>query len=288
MMPGKEGAINIEEAKGQPPEAKLQTSAKLGRRARARRRKLAARFNFRSGEFESVKQNDFEDLSVKELRQVYVKSGWPEVKAQTQDDVVSEPCVDNMCPPGLDWIDSEAPNRTARNPEVNCFFDIDESVEGPKDGKDGILNMAWRSEPEDWNNKKWVKVKSIVDSGASAPVAPPDMLPNVTVHESPGSKRGQRFSSASKHKLRNLGEQRILACTEEGEDTEILFQIADISKPLVSVSAICERGNRVLFGRAGGVVINIKTGSQIPFYKENGVYVLSMWMQDADADFGRR
>ena len=137
-------------------------------------------------------------------------------------------------------------------------------------------------------SEKWVKVKCIMDSGASAPVAPPDMLPNVAIRESPGSKRGQRFSSASKHKLKNLGEQRILACTEEGEATEVLFQIADISKPLVSVSAICERGNRVLFGRAGGVVINIKSGKQIPFYKENGVYVLYMWMQDADASFRRQ
>ena len=104
-----------------------------------------------------------------------------------------------------------------------------------------------------------------MDSGASAPVAPPDMLPNVTVREFPGSKRGQRFSSASKHKLRNLGEQRILTCTEDGEGTEVLFQIANISKPLVSVSGICEQGNRVLFGRAGGVLINIKTGKKIRF-----------------------
>ena len=152
--------------------------------------------------------------------------------------------------------------------------------------KDGdLMNLSWRSEPEEWNRQNWVKVKSIVDSGASAPVAPPSMLPNVTVRESPGSKRGQKFSSASKHKLRNLGEQRILACTEEGETTEVLFQVADISKPLVSVSAICEQGNRVIFGRSGGVVVNMKSGKQIPFYKENGVYVLSMWFQDSDEGF---
>ena len=181
-------------------------------------------------------------------------------------------------PPGLE----------AKGFDLCCFNDIDGNMDQEEGGKDETLSMAWKSEPEEWNNQKWVKVKSIMDSGASAPVAPPDMLPHVTVRESPGSKRGQTFSSASKHKLKNLGEQRIYTCTEEGEETEILFQIADISKPLVSVSSICEKGNRVLFGRAGGVVINGKTGAQIPFYKENGVYVLSMWMQDADADFGRR
>ena len=124
----------------------------------------------------------------------------------------------------------------------------------------------------------------MVDSGASAPVAPPTMLPNVTVRPSPGSKRGQKFTSASKHKLNNLGEQRIMACTEEGDEGEVLFQIADVSKPLVSVSSICERGNRVIFGKSGGVVYNLKTGSQVPFYRRNGIYVLSMWLQDSDAD----
>ena len=85
-----------------------------------------------------------------------------------------------------------------------------------------------------------------------------------------------------------MGEQRILACTEDGETKEVLFQIADISKPLVSVSAICERGNRVIFGRSGGVVVNLQSGKQIPFYRENGVYVLNMWLQDSDEGFARQ
>ena len=129
-----------------------------------------------------------------------------------------------------------------------------------------------------------MKVDSVVDSGASAPVAPPSMLPNVVVVPSEGSKRGQRFTSASKHKLKNLGEQKIKACSEEGEDLEVLFQIADVSKPLVSVSAICERGNRVIFGRSGGVVKNVRTGHEIPFHRKNGIYVLSMWMADGPED----
>ena len=126
-----------------------------------------------------------------------------------------------------------------------------------------------------------------MDSGAVAPVEPPSMLPNVKVVPSPGSIRGQNYTSASKHKLKNLGQQRIKACTEEGDETEVLFQIADVSKPLVSVSSICERGNRVLFGKSGGVVINLRTGKQIPFYKKNGIYILSLWLMDGDDGFTR-
>ena len=104
-----------------------------------------------------------------------------------------------------------------------------------------------------------------------------------------GSRRGQTFSSASKHKLANLGQQRIHACTEDGDETEVLFQIADVSKPLVSVSANCEMGNRVIFGKSGGVVKSLRSSREVPFYKENGIYVLSMWLMDSsEQDFARR
>ena len=126
-----------------------------------------------------------------------------------------------------------------------------------------------------------------MDSGAAAPVAPPNMLPNVKVEPSPGSLRGQNYTSASQHKLKNFGQQTIRACTEDGDETEVLFQIADVSKPLVSVSSMCERGNRVLFGRSGGVVQNLQTGKEIPFYRQNGMYVLSMWLMDSDQGFTR-
>ena len=100
---------------------------------------------------------------------------------------------------------------------------------------------------------------------------------------SEGSRRGQQYTSASKHRLKNLGQQQIQACTEDGDPTSVLFQIADVTKPLVSVSSICERGNRVIFGRSGGVVKNLQTGREIPFYRKNGIYVLSLWLCDAES-----
>ena len=116
--------------------------------------------------------------------------------------------------------------------------------------------------------------------GSLVTVAPPTMLPNANIVPFQGSKRGQTWTSASKHKLKYRGQQSIHACTDDCTYTQVLFQIANISKPLVSVSAICKRGNRVIFGRAGGVVKNIRTGAETPFSKRNGIYVLSMWLCD--------
>ena len=122
-------------------------------------------------------------------------------------------------------------------------------------------------------------MESVVDSGASAPIAPPSMLPNVKVRPSEGRKKGQKFTSASKHKVKNLGEQKAKAFTEAGEPTEVLFQVADVSKPLVSASAICE-WETVIFGKSEGIAQSLRSGSQIPFDRRSGIYVLSMWLQD--------
>ena len=127
-----------------------------------------------------------------------------------------------------------------------------------------------------------------MDSGASAPVAPPQMAPNVPVEPSPGSIRGQIYGTAGSEKINNLGQQHIQACTPDGTDTEVLFQVADISKPLISVSAICERGNRVIFGKSGGVIQNIQTGHETPSYRQNGIYILEMWLLDEATPFRRQ
>ena len=147
---------------------------------------------------------------------------------------------------------------------------------------------SYKTDAETWQGGRWIMVRSIVDSGASNPVAPPQMAPNVPITPSPGSLRGQVYGTAGKEKLSNLGQQHIKACTAEGHETEVLFQIADVKKPLVSVSTICERGNRVLFGKSGGVIQNITSGVETPFFKKNGVYVLDMWLQDEPAPFPRQ
>ena len=235
------------------------------------------KYNFVSGKFvRHSESKSFEDFTVSELRET-LEEQCPESISDSESEVAGMSFMES--PPGLSsrhdlhntWIDGE---------DRAVFLFDEEEDEKPAE----LLNCSWRSEPEVWESTKWVKVDSVMDSGASAPVAPPSMLPNVAVVPSEGSRRGQRFTSASKHKLKNLGEQKIHACSEEGQDLEVLFQIADVSKPLVSVSSICERGNRVIFGRSGGVVKSMRTGHEIPFHRNNGIYVLSMWMADGPED----
>ena len=50
----------------------------------------------------------------------------------------------------------------------------------------------WKEEEQGWTC-----IKTVVDSGAADSVAPTDMAPDIRVEESPGSKRGQAYMSAS-------------------------------------------------------------------------------------------
>ena len=47
----------------------------------------------------------------------------------------------------------------------------------------------------------------------------------------------------------------------------------------MSVSAICFKGNRVIFGKSGGVIQNIATGQEIPFERQGGIYALGIWIR---------
>ena len=275
------GSTTVQDASRQTPEAKPVASVKVGtrrfrvgRRHRWKSKQTQRKLNFELGEFEDFKQSakagkDFLRYTVGELKEM-VESKVEADSISSCSEVPSGDGEDFGCAVEPRWYDAEA------------FTLYDDDSEDNKVAEHSAMTLSWRSEPETWEQRKWVKVDSVVDSGASAPVAPPSMAPNVPIQPSEGSRRGQKFTSASKHKIKNLGQQSIKACTEEGAMTNVLFQVAEVTKPLVSVSALCEKGNRVIFGKAGGVVQNLRTGRETPFYKRNGIYVLSMWLLDED------
>ena len=155
---------------------------------------------------------------------------------------------------------------------LSPLFDVDEGAD------DQLLGCgAWQEDHGDW-----VRVQGVVDSGACKPVAPPHMAPGFPVRSSEASRAGKTYSSASGHPLHNLGEQLLAAVTDGGVETEVLFQLADVSCPLISVSQICDHGNRVIFGRGGGVILNLETGEEVPFQRQGGVYALGLWMRRGD------
>ena len=76
--------------------------------------------------------------------------------------------------------------------------------------------------------------------------------------------------------------------TPEGHRQSWMFQVAEVNKPLASVSRICEAGtDRVVFEKGNSYLEHMKTGRRTQLKERNGVYELETWI-DKDAVFGRQ
>ena len=124
----------------------------------------------------------------------------------------------------------------------------------------------------------YTKISAIVDSGAVEHVLPPAYLPRVKMVESPGSKTGKRYLSATGEAIMNLGQKSLFSKTREGQPRNITFQIAPVRKPLISVAKMCEAGNDVNLTEKPHIR-NRQTGQVIALRREGKTFVLDLWVR---------
>ena len=109
------------------------------------------------------------------------------------------------------------------------------------------------------------------------------MSPRYPISDSPGSIAGLQYTSANGGRIANRGQQRLPVEFSNGTRSEALFQVADVTRPLVSVAAVCATGNVVIFGVGGGVIRNLKTGAETPLSRRDGVYIFQLWIPPPEA-----
>ena len=63
------------------------------------------------------------------------------------------------------------------------------------------------------------------------------------------------------------------------------IQVADIHKPLLSLSRCADMGYESRFGKIAGALIDDETGDVIPLIRKGNLYVLKCWLRAAP--FGR-
>ena len=78
----------------------------------------------------------------------------------------------------------------------------------------------------------------------------------------------------------NMGQKVLNIQTNEGRDAKVLYQIAEVSRPLTSVSATCDKGNWVVYSPHGGFIMNTMTGGRTSFERQGGIYELDLWVRD--------
>jgi hypothetical protein len=120
-----------------------------------------------------------------------------------------------------------------------------------------------------------------LDSGAGDHVVGPDDVEGFTTEESEGSRRGRHFIAADGNRIANLGQARVgvhdAACKSSFGS---VLQIAEVSRPLYSVSKICDTGASVTFTGAEATVKGNNGRTLAKFVREGGLYVADLEFTD--------
>ena len=144
-------------------------------------------------------------------------------------------------------------------------------------------------EPESINKVEstggWVEVMMAVDSGATETVMNEDHLDVVETVEGRACKRGVKYEVANGVRIDNLGEKKFTGVTAEGAKRQIVAQICDVNKALLSVRKVVSAGNRVVFDDVS-FIEDKDTKERIYMEDQGGMYVLKLWVKaDEDQDF---
>ena len=110
------------------------------------------------------------------------------------------------------------------------------------------------------NSDEYEKVTSIIDSGTVTTVMPKRQCAHVPIKETSTSPNGTYYTDASGNEIYNEGQRDTEGLTTEGVPLELAWQVAKISRPLISVREMKASGNAAIFGlNEEHAVINKRT-----------------------------
>ena len=130
---------------------------------------------------------------------------------------------------------------------------------------------------EQWRD---VDVEVTLDSGCCNHVMDTEDAPGYTVSESLGSRRGQNFVVGNGERVPNEGQMVLNLETDTSDKRKVnissTVQVAEVSRPLMSVSKVCDQGYTCVFTKDGARINDEKGGEVYSFKRVNGLYVSNM------------
>ena len=122
-----------------------------------------------------------------------------------------------------------------------------------------------------------MEIEVTVDCGACETVMPADICEGIQILKSLTS-HGAEYEVANGESIPNLGERRCLLMTLGARDAKkITFQVADVHKPLLSISRCADMGFNCHLGKDGGYLEDTITGENIPLTRRDNLYVMKAW-----------
>ena len=147
----------------------------------------------------------------------------------------------------------------------------------PKELAPTAAAIEWRKECKDG----WIEVKAIPDTGAKRSCAPTKMAPSYQIEPSEMSKSGQGFVVADGSPIPNHGQYKVPSVSNDGVWSSRLWQVTDVTRPLLSIGEEADSGKIVAFGARGGVVYNLHTQEIETFPRVDGTYEMTMHIPPA-------
>ena len=92
------------------------------------------------------------------------------------------------------------------------------------------------------------------------------------------------YEVASGHTVPNLGERHCEVFTEGCKKSLLInFQVADVHRPLLSLSRAADMGFKSYLGKEGGWLEDTETGEWLPIKRKGDLYVMDMRIRAAPA-----
>jgi hypothetical protein len=128
--------------------------------------------------------------------------------------------------------------------------------------------------------ENWVDIDIIValDSGSQDHVCAEEDAPGYDLLQSEGSKSQQYFIFGDGGRLPNMGDKKLNLEPEDSANAiSSCFQIARVTRPLMSVGRICDGGSKVVFEEDKATVFS-REGNEICVFtrKPGGLYLCNM------------
>ena len=124
------------------------------------------------------------------------------------------------------------------------------------------------------------------DTGAGATVSPKSAFP-CKVRPSEAQKRGVHYIDAGGNKINNEGEILVSGQTEEFQDRSVVFQVADVTKPLFCAAESVPAGFKTVIDdeASGGSYMEHKaSGQRTALEIEDSVFVFYLWVPDGEEE----
>ena len=235
------------------------------------------------------KQNGYESVHAREAAAPYQQCCADEVLTETDDETNADKNIQNaIYLKNLDRVMTEVYQSSSKDDAKRQ----DSVRKDPRPNEYEELNFLDADEDEELHNAETtnnefldVEIEIAADSGASEHVAADTDAPTYKVEESAGSRSGQHFVGAGGHRMANRGQMKLNMRADngrKGRDVRTTFQVARATRPLMSVSKICDAGMTMRFTSAMAVIEDNKGKEVCRFLRKGGLYIASMMLKNPD------